>query len=61
MQTEFTFQGSPSQTRANSILTGTQTNRLSSQLPGISNDSGGDLRIPDEDVLLINPDVSPNL
>lgn len=61
MQTEFTFQGPPNQQRANSILTDTQTNRLSSQLPGISNDSGGNMEIPDDDELLINPDVGPTL
>ena len=61
MQTEFTFQGPPNQQRANSILTDTQTNRLSSQLPGISNDSGGNIQIPDDDELLINPDVGPTL
>lgn len=61
MQTEFTFQGPPNQQRANSILTDTQTNRLSSQLPGISNDSGGNIQIPDDDELLINPEVGPTL
>lgn len=61
IQTEFTFQGPPNQQRANSILTDTQTNRLSSQLPGISNNSGGIMQIPDDDELLINPEVGPTL
>ena len=61
MQTEFTFQGPPGQARANSILTDTQTNRLPSQLPGISNNSDSHIHVPDDDVLLINPEVGPTL
>ena len=59
MQTEFTFQGPPGKERANSILTDTQTNRLSSQLPGISNNSGHSTQISDDEVLLIHPEISP--
>lgn len=59
MQTEFTFHGPPGKERANSILTDTQTNRLSSQLPGISNNSGRSTQIPDDEMLLIHPEISP--
>jgi len=59
MQTEFTFHGPPGKERANSILTDTQTNRLSSQLPGISYNSGRSTQIPDDELLLIHPEISP--
>jgi len=59
MQTEFTFHGPPGKERANSILTDTQTNRLSSQLPGISNNSARSTQISDDEVLLIHSEISP--
>lgn len=59
MQTDFTFQGPPNQRRENSILTDTQASRQSSQLPGITNDSRGSTQIPDDEVLLIQPEIIP--
>jgi eukaryotic-like serine/threonine-protein kinase len=59
MQTEFTFQGPLNHKRESSILTDTQASRQSSQLPGITNDSRGSTQIPDDEVLLIHPEIIP--
>jgi serine/threonine protein kinase len=60
MQTEFTFHGPPKHERANSLLMDAQTSRVSSKLPGISNDSGNNTRKHDgDDVLLIGPELTP--
>lgn len=59
MQTEFTFRGPPKPERSNSLLIDAQTSRVSSQLPGISNDSHNNARKHDDDVLLIGPELTP--
>ena len=59
MQTEFTFRGPPKHERAASLLMDAQTSRLSSTLPGISNDSGNQAHDLDDDVLLIGPEITP--
>ena len=59
MQTEFTFRGPPKHERAASLLMDAQTSRLSSTLPGISNDSGNQAHDLDDDVLLIGPEIMP--
>tara|TARA_R110002072_G_scaffold303121_1_gene494501 strand:- start:17016 stop:19826 length:2811 start_codon:yes stop_codon:yes gene_type:complete len=57
MQTEFTFRGPPDRDRTNSLLMDAQVNRLSSQLPGISINSGGNANRADNEILLIGPEA----
>lgn len=59
MQTEFTFRGPPKPERANSLLLDAQTSRVSSQLPGIIDDFRNNARKPDDEVLLIGPELTP--
>ena len=59
MQTGFTFRGPPKLERSNSLLMDAQTSRVSSRLPGISNNSHKKTSKHDDEVLLIGPELTP--
>jgi serine/threonine protein kinase len=58
IQTEFTFRNAPSLYRGDSVLSDVQTNRISSQLPGISTEANGQRTTSsDTETLLIGPET----
>jgi serine/threonine protein kinase len=61
IQSEFTFRNSPSLDRADSVLLDVQTNRISSQLPGISIATGNSTPENRMESLLISPETGPEL
>jgi serine/threonine protein kinase len=61
MQTEFTFQGTPSHDRVNSVLAGVQTNRSSSRLPGISTKTESSTPKRNSEIILIGPESGPEI
>jgi serine/threonine protein kinase len=61
MQTEFTFQGTPSLGRVNSVLSDVQTNRSSSRLPGISPETELSTPKTHGEMILIVPETGPDI